>query len=120
MHSKKKMELISTNDIGILAAKTLLEGPQTWGDQTIGLAGDELTFGEAQEAFKRALGYDMPMMWTIVGQGVRWVIEEARTSMRWFDDEGFGVDINALKDTEVSVMDFETWLRVNYGDSQDE
>jgi uncharacterized protein YbjT (DUF2867 family) len=110
MPGDRKMQLVSTNDIGVFAARTLLEGPATWGEKAIGLAGDDLSFDEAKAAYRRVLGQDMAHMWSVVGSGIRWAVEDAGTSMKWFEDEGFAVDIQQLRGIFPEIQTFEMWL----------
>ncbi|KAK6069801.1 NmrA-like family protein [Seiridium cupressi] len=115
MPSDRKMQLVSTHDVGVFAAQALMDR-EKWVGRAIGLAGDELTFGEAREMFKRSLGYDMPVNWTWLGRTVRWAVEDAGQSMQWFEDVGFGVDLVALRDG-YPLQTFETWLRASWKDT---
>lgn len=110
----KKMQLISTQDIGVCAAKVLLEGADTWAGRAVGLAGDELSFEEAEATFRKVMGHEPPRMWSYVGSGIRWAVGEASQSMKWFEEVGFGVDIDELRRVEPRVQTFETWLEANY------
>ena len=51
----KKQQLISSADIGYFGAQALLR-PKEFAGRTISLAGDELTFGEANAVFTEKLG----------------------------------------------------------------
>ena len=114
MPSGRRMQLVSVHDIGVFAARALLD-PEGWQGRAVGLAGDEITFEEAREAYRETLGREMPQAWALVGQGVRWAVGEAGTSMRWFEDVGFGADIKALREEEPDLLDFRGWLKMTYG-----
>ncbi|RKU43472.1 hypothetical protein DL546_002258 [Coniochaeta pulveracea] len=106
----RKTQLVNTHDIGVFAARALLD-PEQYAGRAVGLAGDDLTFGEGREIFKRVLGKEMPVAWGIVAKGVLWFVEEARASFEWFDRVGYGVDIPALRQEEPRLQTFEMWLR---------
>ncbi|KIW50729.1 hypothetical protein PV05_09517 [Exophiala xenobiotica] len=111
---QRTMQLVSTHDIGVVAAKALLY-PEQLANRAVGLAGDELTFGEACDVFKRVLGREMPQTWSFIAKGVIWWIEEARTSFEWFDRVGMQVDIQSLRHEAPEVQTFERWLRESSG-----
>lgn len=114
MPRDKKMQLISTRDIGVIAARVLSEGPGVWANSALGLASDSLSFEEAEAAFKRVVGHEPPRMWSYVGDGLRWAVSEASASMAWFEEVGFGVDLEKVRGIESDLCDFESWLRLNY------
>lgn len=112
MPAHRRMQLVSVHDIGKVAAGALVD-PARWAGRAVGLAGDELTFGEASAIFKRTVGYEMPQTWGLVSRGVRWAVNDAGKSMEWFEDVGFGVDIEALRNEGLDVQNFEDWLRTS-------
>jgi uncharacterized protein YbjT (DUF2867 family) len=112
MPAHRKMQLVSVHDIGNVAAKALVD-PARWAGRAVGLAGDELTFGDADDTFKRTVGYEMPQTWGLVSKGIRWSINDAARSMEWFENVGFGVDIQALRNEGLEVQNFEDWLRTS-------
>jgi uncharacterized protein YbjT (DUF2867 family) len=112
MPADKKMQLVSVHDIGQFAARALV-APEKWKSRAVGIAGDELTFSEANEVFRRVMQYDMPRNWRLMSWGIRWGVDDARKSMQWFEDVGFGVDINALRAEGYRVQDFEMWIRMS-------
>ncbi|KXJ87873.1 hypothetical protein Micbo1qcDRAFT_167021 [Microdochium bolleyi] len=111
MPADTKMQLVSVRDIGKVAAAVLLEGPDEWAGRAVGLAGDELTFAEADAAYQRVCGHAMPRTWDLVSRGVRWAVADARQSMEWFEKEGFKVDTALLRREGHELLDFESWLR---------
>lgn len=104
-----KLQLVSTRDIGIYAAKALAN-PTEWAGKAIGLAGDELTLAETREIFQRVVGKPLPQTWPLLGKGMMWAVKEVGDMYTFFEEEGYGVDIDALK-REVPVQNFEPWLR---------
>ncbi|KAK8006609.1 hypothetical protein PG991_012906 [Apiospora marii] len=108
--------LVSVRDIGLFGAKALLAGPNDaalGSNRAIGLAGQELRYEEARDVFRRVGGgqREMPQAPWIVGKGVRWAIGEVGTMFRFFEEKGYGVDIEALRRQEPELQDLETWLK---------
>lgn len=104
-----RMQLVSTHDIGVFAAKALLN-PTEWAGKAVGLAGDDLNFLELQEAFTRATGQELPQTYSLLGQGILWASASAKSTFAWFLDEGCKVDIKALREQEPRLQTFEMWL----------
>ncbi|RYP93523.1 hypothetical protein DL770_000407 [Monosporascus sp. CRB-9-2] len=114
MPPDRAMQLVSVRDIGRFAARALLD-PGPWAGRAVGLAGDELTFVEAADIFRRIVGHDMPRLWAPLGRGVRWLVDDTGKSMDWFGRVGFGVNMEALRREDEQVQDFESWLRTSSG-----
>ncbi|KAL2174118.1 uncharacterized protein P884DRAFT_263983 [Thermothelomyces heterothallicus CBS 202.75] len=104
-----KLQLVSTRDIGVFAAKAL-SNPSRWAGKAVGLAGDELTLAEAREVFQTVVGKPLPQTWSLLGRGVLWGMKEMGDMFAFFEKEGYGADIEALK-KEAPVQNFESWLR---------
>lgn len=112
MPADRKMQLVSVQDIGNVAARALSD-PESWTSRAVGIAGDDLTFGEANEMFLKIVGYAMPRTWDVVSRGVRWGIDDASKSMDWFEKVGFAVDIEALRQEGFSVQSFGDWIKTS-------
>ncbi|KAK1838559.1 NmrA-like family protein, partial [Colletotrichum chrysophilum] len=115
MPRDRKLQLVSARDIGVFAARALMEGPDGWGGRAIALAGDEISFAEAEETFEKVVGRAMPQTWTVVGRAVRWAVEDAGRSMDWFEKEGYKADIEKLRELEPGFQTWEMWLRESSG-----
>lgn len=110
MPADRAMQLISTHDIGIFAAKALSR-PEEWTGRAVALAGDELSFLELQSVFNQTVGHDLPQTYGVLAQPVLWWMEDARTSFEWFRAIGYGADIASLRREEPALQTFEQWLR---------
>lgn len=106
----KPLQIVAVRDIGVFAAKAF-EDPETYNGRAISLAGDELTFAQAEKVFKETLGYDLPKTWGFVGAGIKLMVKEMGDMFAWFKDEGYGADIQALRREEPTLQDFGTWLK---------
>lgn len=110
MPKDRKMQLVSTHDIGVFAAKALLD-PESWSGKATALAGDELSFMELQEIFQRVVGEEIPQTYKVVTYPILWMVADASKSFEWFKTAGWKADIGALRAQEPRLQDFETWLR---------
>lgn len=106
----RRMQLISTHDIGIFATKALLN-PEQWAGKAVALAGDNLSFSELQDIFRRTVGIELPQTNGVIAQLALWCVKDARTSFEWFRTAGYGADIASLRGLEPGLQGFETWLR---------
>lgn len=113
--ASRKLQLVSVRDIGLFAAQALLNpSSPKYSNRAVGLAGDNLTLGEARDIYCRVSGgQELPQAWWIVGWAVRGLIaaKHVGAMLRWFETDGYGVDLAALREEEPRVQDFETWLR---------
>jgi len=110
----KPLQLISTRDIGLFAAKAFTN-PTVYKNKAISLAGDELTFAQGKKVFKDTLGFDMPETFGFVGTGIKFMMTEMGKMFNWFKDEGYGVDIPALRKEEPKLQDLGMWLKESSG-----
>ena len=110
MPADRRMQLISTHDIGIFAAKALLN-PDEWSGKAVALAGDNLSFGELQQAFHRATGQELPQTYGVLTLPVLWWVKDASMSFEWFNSAGWAADINELRKQEPGLQTFEKWLK---------
>ncbi|KFY59085.1 hypothetical protein V496_05816 [Pseudogymnoascus sp. VKM F-4515 (FW-2607)] len=105
----KPLQLVSVHDIGIFAAKAFVN-PEYKG-KAISLAGDELTIEEGRKVFKETMGYDMPESFGFVGTGLKLMMKELGTMFKWFETDGYGADIQALRKEEPALQNFSIWLK---------
>lgn len=120
MRPDTKLQLVATSDIGRWASASILAALKDQKDSTsvsaytnraIGLAGDSLTLGEAREIFQRVVGRPTPWALWILGKLVLTLLPDINTMFKWFDEEGYGVDIAARQGEAPGVTSFEEWLR---------
>jgi len=106
----RKLQFVATRDIGRWAARALAD-PDAFAGRAIGLAGDEISLDEAKDTFKKVTGKDLPSAWGVVGKGMLWAIGEVGRMFAFFEKEGYGVGIAALRKEDKELLDFEAWLR---------
>lgn len=107
MPADQKMQLVSAHDIGVFAARALLD-PQGWNGKAVGLAGCEMSFEDGRTAFRVVVKTELPTTWAVVAHGVLWWVSEAKTSFEWFRECGYWADIASLRRLEPGLQDFET------------
>ncbi|KAK2053793.1 NmrA-like family protein [Colletotrichum caudatum] len=110
----QNLQLVSVRDIGLFAAKAI-ENPEKWDRRAVSLAGDDITYAKAREVFEKVVGGDMPQTYTFIGQGMLWAISDMGKMFEFFKSEGYGADIQALKEEEPRLQNFEAWLKESSG-----
>lgn len=109
---KKPLQLIATDDIGFFGAKAFLE-PVTYSGQAISLAGDELTYEEMVDIFKRKTGSAPPLTFNFLARLVLWISKEMGTMFAFFEREGYGADVKELRQTHPGLQNLSTWLETS-------
>ncbi|ETN46599.1 uncharacterized protein HMPREF1541_00785 [Cyphellophora europaea CBS 101466] len=114
----KKLQLVSTRDIGEFARLSLQhidaddDDSPHFRNKAIGLAGDELTQAEANEVFWKVYGRPMPQAWWLSGKLLQTLVKEVGVMFQWFRDEGYGADIQGVvRRHHPGTLDFEAYLR---------
>ncbi|PYH84662.1 NAD(P)-binding protein [Aspergillus uvarum CBS 121591] len=110
----KPLQLIATSDIGFFAAQAFLHPEQSQG-QAFSLAGDELTYEQMATIFKQKTGQDVPTTFRIPVKLMMMAVKELGVMFRWFYDEGYGADIEALRKLNPDLKNFGTWLETESG-----
>lgn len=111
---EKRIQVVAAGDIGVFAAKALLE-PERFKGRCVGIAGDELNFDEACKTFKEVIGVEMPTTFCVVGSVLTVAMRDIGAMFKWFKTGGYGVDIEAARREYPGLMDFGAWLRETSG-----
>ena len=108
----RKMQLISTKDIGKIAAEAFLHSSEDeYRNKAISLAGDATTPNEAAKIFKQNVGSDIPATYGFLGSAMRWILKEQLGLMfDWIKTPGFGADVDAVRRRYPFMQDFQAWL----------
>ncbi|KAH8754524.1 hypothetical protein F5883DRAFT_687855 [Diaporthe sp. PMI_573] len=111
----KKLQFISTKDIGWFAAQSIIHIDQ-YRNVALSLAGDELTQPEADAIFKEATGKPMPLAACPVASAVKFVLKGTVGDLfKWFEEEGYGGDVEACRNANPEIQDFKAWIEENKG-----
>lgn len=106
---EKPVQLVAASDIGYFAATTLLNRDKYAGKK-IGIAGDELNYEQACKIFKEKIGVEMPTTFCAVGTLVKFAMKDLGAMFKWFEKDGYAVDIAAARKEYPGLQDFGTWL----------
>ncbi|PVH71975.1 NAD(P)-binding protein [Cadophora sp. DSE1049] len=106
---EKPVQLVAASDIGYFAATALLNRDKYAGKK-IGIAGDELNYEQACKVFKEKMGVEMPTTFCAVGTLVKFAMKDLGAMFKWFEKDGYAVDIAAARKEYPGLQDFGTWL----------
>lgn len=107
--TKKALQMVNVADIGYVAAQAFLKPVETE-NQVFSLAGDELTYEQADEVFKGKTGMYMPTTFAPLASAVLWMMKDTGLMFKFFREEGFVTDIPALKKRFPEINGFGEWL----------
>ncbi len=101
---------IAARDIGFFVGEAF-DNPESWIGTTKEIAGDELTIGALREtlaeAFDREFEHIRPSWEAFEAQ----VGEEVAIMVQWFDEEGYDVDIEALREQHPGLVTARQFLQ---------
>ncbi|KAL7820683.1 NAD(P)-binding protein [Trichoderma gracile] len=110
--NNKPLQLVATEDIGHAAAEAFLR-PEEHSGKAISLAGDEVTFQQLSDIFREKTGSPVPVTWDVAARMLLAVSKEMRTMFDFFEKEGYGADIAALRRQYPQLKDLRTWLETS-------
>ncbi|KAK4981122.1 hypothetical protein LTR66_001474 [Elasticomyces elasticus] len=105
----KPLQLVATQDIGWFAAQALLR-PDDFASRSISVAGDEMSFAQANAIFKSKVGYEMPQTSALLTRFIMWLAGDLGAMIRWFAAEGYGADLASLRAEHSDLLSFEEWV----------
>lgn len=109
----KRLQFVATADIGWFAANSFLH-PDKHAKAAITIVGDELTQPEADAIFRKVIGKPMPIGPCVIANTVKFVLRDTAGDMfRWFEDSGYGGDVEACRGTYPYLKNFEAWIEEN-------
>lgn len=107
----KPMALIACSDIGFFALQGLLNPDDpVYHNAELSLAGDDLTFDQANQVFRDKLGYDMPLTYEFIARFIKWMLPELNVMFQYFDEVGFETNVPKLKKLHPGLMGLGEWL----------
>jgi uncharacterized protein YbjT (DUF2867 family) len=107
--SVKSLQWVSVVDIGVFTAKAFGE-PQKWNHKAVGLAGDELTMEQLDQAFVKVTGSPAPTTYWFLGSALTTAMKEVWLMLRWFASYGYKADIEELRREYPGLLTMEEWL----------
>ena len=103
------VQFVATADIGFFGAKAFLDSEE-YNGRVLSLAGDELTFPQAEMVFKEKMGVELPRTFGIVAWALLKAVKELRLMFKWLADVGSAADIVELRRMYPDLMTFDDWL----------
>lgn len=110
----KKMQWVSTKDIGVFAAMAFFQTGK-WKGRAVGIAGDEMTTGELFDVIGRATGAGWPTTFWPLGSVLTYMVKEVGLMIRWFASDGYKADVAARRSEHPGLMTVDQWLRAGGG-----
>jgi uncharacterized protein YbjT (DUF2867 family) len=115
LRPEKGVQSIAVEDIGVFAALAFAN-PKEFLGKTVELAGDELTEAQTAEVFSKVIGRPVTLA---APAGGGWASpEESAAMFNFFNGEGYGADIPALRKLHPGLLSFEQYLRKNGWENQ--
>ncbi len=104
-------QYIDTRDIGFFAAEAF-DDPEEWLGVEIDIAGDELTMVELAAVFSRVVGRPVEYVRMPWDEYESLVEPELTEMSRWFEADGYDVDIGRLRSLYPDLISVEEHLRL--------
>jgi uncharacterized protein YbjT (DUF2867 family) len=108
-----RLQLIAVDDIGGFVSMAF-EHPGHWENRTVELAGDELSMEEIAAALSRVAGKTIQYSQTPWDAFEEKAGGDMSTMFRWFEREGYHVDIGAVRQEKPQLTTFDRWLDLNW------
>jgi len=105
--------MIAVTDIGYFVAKAF-EHSQNWSGRVMELAGDELSMNEITAALSRKTGRDVQYTQTPWDEFEKQMGPEYTKMFRWFETDGYHVDISAVRQEWPNLLHFDRWLDLEW------
>ncbi|KKY18470.1 putativelike family protein [Phaeomoniella chlamydospora] len=105
-----KLQMVSVKDIGVFAAKALLQ-PDAYQNRSISLAGEEMTFEEANAVYMKLYNRPMPTTFVLLAKFLGWMVADMGWMLKFFKEEHFAADIKECREINPGMQDLETWLK---------
>jgi len=107
----RKLQMISAIDIAHYAHQSFLNSSTSeYRNRALSLAGDELTYAEANETFRNRFGRDLPTTYDVVGRFAFWAAKELEVMVRWWNEIGCAANIEMLRRGHPDMVRFKDWL----------
>jgi uncharacterized protein YbjT (DUF2867 family) len=107
----KPLHLVAVKDVGHFAAEALLH-PDDWANKTISLAGDHITFADADKIFKQKIGKKIPQIPRIAAYAFMLAVPELKVMFKWFasDSGGYEVEVESLRKSHPGLLTWSNWV----------
>ncbi|MEM7282405.1 MAG: NmrA/HSCARG family protein [Pseudomonadota bacterium] len=109
-HSSRNHQWIAASDIGFFVGEAF-DNPDEWAEQTLEIAGDQISIGEFVDSLSRIVGSE------VKHRQLNWEDYEEQNGhemaqmLRWFDAQGYDADTTALRTRYPNLLTYEQYLR---------
>ncbi len=108
--STKKMQVIAASDIGWFGASAFLHSSSAdYGNAALSIAGDELTFNEANEIFQQETGQPIPTSYGFIASSLVNLVKGVRLMFRYMRTDGTGCDVQKCRAMNPDMKTMRTW-----------
>lgn len=110
---KRTLQFVATEDIGLIAAKVILE-PDKYNRKTIRIAADSMNHHTMSKIFQEENGRPLPLpwgWWFLPWLVFKIILPDLGIMYKDFSDNGFDVDIDKVRKIHPELMDYRAWLR---------
>jgi uncharacterized protein YbjT (DUF2867 family) len=104
-----RLQMVAVDDIGAVVTMAF-ERPGKWQGRTIELAGDELSMDELARVFSTAAGREVRYVQAPWDEFEKQAGKEITLMYRWFQETGYHVDIQSVRQEYPSLMTLGRWM----------
>jgi uncharacterized protein YbjT (DUF2867 family) len=104
-----RLQMIAVDDIGAFMAMPF-EHPGRWAGRVVEIAGDDLSMREIADAFGRKIGRPVRYAQTPWDEFEKKMGPELTPMYKWFESDGYHVDLAAVRAERPQTLRFEHWL----------
>ncbi|CAG8397779.1 unnamed protein product [Penicillium salamii] len=105
----KPLQMVATDDIGFFGAEAFMN-PEKYQNQSLSLAGDDLTYDQFASIFEQKTGQPIPSTYRFLCSMFMASMKDMGYMFKWFHDTGYKANISELKQINPNLKDFGTWL----------
>lgn len=109
----KLLQMIATDDIGAFVAAAF-EHPGKWLGKAVEIAGDDLSLSWIAQTFSTNEGREVKYQQVAWDRFEQHVGQEMTAMYRWFEDVGYQVDIDALRQVLPNLTSFDRWINTKW------
>ncbi|CAG7960871.1 unnamed protein product [Penicillium olsonii] len=110
----KPLQMVATEDIGFFGAEAFMH-PEKYQNQSLSLAGDELTHDQFARIFQQKTGQPIPSTFGFLCSLFMASMKDFGYMFKWFHDEGYKANIAELKKIHPGLKGFGPWLEQDSG-----
>lgn len=106
----KKMQVVTTRDIGRWAAEALVRPDRTGiRNEALSVASDELSFEDVELIFRQKTGKGVPVTFGWPAKLMIWLVKDLYTMFQFIDERDYGADLPWLRE-KLEPTTFAQWV----------